>query len=155
MSCRQEVEVALDRDAALSVECKQDIQNALSGFTHARAPRPLRARARRPPGPIARALPLPKKERGTARAHVARASQELDPGEVPPLPQETGILKHQQTIGAVMFGVGVVVILARIIHRRRNDDSSKKKKKHKPPKSADGKPANPKPAKSGEKKKTK
>lgn len=32
-SCRREVETALDRDAEPSIECKQDIQNALSGFS--------------------------------------------------------------------------------------------------------------------------
>ena len=41
-SCRREVETALDRDAEPSIECKQDIQNALSGFSQARRRRRLR-----------------------------------------------------------------------------------------------------------------
>ena len=40
-SCRREVEASLDSPRnELSLPCKQEVQNALSGFSHARRRRP-------------------------------------------------------------------------------------------------------------------
>mmetsp|Transcript_845 Transcript_845/g.2495 ORF Transcript_845/g.2495 Transcript_845/m.2495 type:complete len:129 (+) Transcript_845:177-563(+) len=87
--CRAEVEAALDApETALSVECKQDIQAALGGFT-----------------------------------------SDMDPGEVPPLPQEQGIVRHQQKIGLAMFAAGFLFVLARFLLRRRSGGDGAKKKK--------------------------
>ena len=41
LSCRREVEASLDSPRnELSLPCKQEVQNALSGFSHARRRRP-------------------------------------------------------------------------------------------------------------------
>ena len=41
LSCRREVEASLDSPRnELSLPCKQEVQNALSGFSHVRARRP-------------------------------------------------------------------------------------------------------------------
>ena len=41
LSCRREVEASLDSPSnELSLPCKQEVQNALSGFSHVRARRP-------------------------------------------------------------------------------------------------------------------
>ena len=42
LSCRREVEASLDSPRnELSLPCKQEVQNALSGFSHARRRRPI------------------------------------------------------------------------------------------------------------------
>ena len=72
---RREVETALDRDAEPSIECKQDIQNALSGFSQAQRRRrgPPRARAR-----TRRSLAGPRARRG-ARAHERGGREGVHP----------------------------------------------------------------------------
>ena len=113
LSCRREVEASLDspRDE-LSLPCKQEVQNALSGFSHARRRRPN--------------IPYPNM--------YARASQDLDAGEVPRVPAETGIVKHQRAIGASFVAVALVAVLIRFVQRRRRGGGgSSKKKKSRPP----------------------
>ena len=113
LSCRREVEASLDSPRnELSLPCKQEVQNALSGFSHARARRP-------------QYIPY---------SVYARASQDLDAGEVPRVPAETGIVKHQRAIGASFVAVALVAVLARFIQRRRKGGGgSSKKKKSRPP----------------------
>ena len=112
-SCRREVEASLDSPRnELSLPCKQEVQNALSGFSHARRRRPN--------------IPYPNM--------YARASQDLDAGEVPRVPDETGIVKHQRAIGASFVALALVAVLARFIQRRRRGGGgSSKKKKSRPP----------------------
>ena len=94
LSCRREVEASLDSPSnELSLPCKQEVQNALSGFSH-----------------------------------------DLDAGEVPRIPEETGIVKHQRAIGASFVAAALVAVLARFVQRRRKGGGgSSKKKKSRPP----------------------
>ena len=94
LSCRREVEASLDSPRnELSLPCKQEVQNALSGFSH-----------------------------------------DLDAGEVPRVPAETGIVKHQRAIGASFVAVALVAVLIRFVQRRRKGGGgSSKKKKSRPP----------------------
>ena len=63
----------------------------------------------------------------------ARA-QDLDAGEVPRIPEETGIVKHQRAIGASFVAAALVAVLARFVQRRRKGGGgSSKKKKSRPP----------------------
>ena len=63
----------------------------------------------------------------------ARASQDLDAGEVPRVPAETGIVKHQRAIGASFVAAALVAVLIRFVQRRRKGGGSSKKKKSRPP----------------------
>ena len=112
LSCRREVEASLDSPRnELSLPCKQEVQNALSGFSH--------ARRRRPPYTL---------------YSLRSRAQDLDAGEVPRVPEETGIVKHQRAIGASFVAVALVAVLARFIQRRRRGGGgSSKKKKSRPP----------------------
>ena len=63
LSCRREVEASLDSPRnELSLPCKQEVQNALSGFSHARRRRPILYRRT---FMLARAGP--RRRRGAAR----------------------------------------------------------------------------------------
>ena len=67
------------------------------------------------------------------RKVYARA-QDLDAGEVPRIPEETGIVKHQRAIGASFVAAALVAVLARFVQRRRKGGGgSSKKKKSRPP----------------------
>ena len=59
----------------------------------------------------------------------------MDAGEVPRVPAETGIVKHQRAIGASFVALALVAVLARFIQRRRKKGGggSSKKKKSRPP----------------------
>ena len=61
-------------------------------------------------------------------------SHDLDAGEVPRIPEETGIVKHQRAIGASFVAAALVAVLARFVQRRRKGGGgSSKKKKSRPP----------------------
>ena len=69
---------------------------------------------------------------GAERAE--RFSHDLDAGEVPRIPEETGIVKHQRAIGASFVAAALVAVLARFVQRRRKGGGgSSKKKKSRPP----------------------
>ena len=111
LSCRREVEASLDSPRnELSLPCKQEVQNALSGFSH--------ARRRRPPYTL---------------YSLRSRAQDLDAGEVPRVPAETGIVKHQRAIGASFVAAALVAVLIRFVQRRRKGGGSSKKKKSRPP----------------------
>ena len=107
LSCRREVEASLDSPSnELSLPCKQEVQNALSGFSH--------VRWRRPPIPSIRTFTL---------------ARDLDAGEVPRIPEETGIVKHQRAIGASFVAMALVAVLARFVQRRRKGGGGSSKKR--------------------------
>ena len=112
LSCRREVEASLDSPSnELSLPCKQEVQNALSGFSHVRWRRPQ-----------------------YRLSNVYARTQDLDAGEVPRIPEETGIVKHQRAIGASFVAAALVAVLARFVQRRRKGGGgSSKKKKSRPP----------------------
>ena len=87
--------------------------------------------AERPVRVLARALaasPISQPNLFYARA------QDLDAGEVPRIPEETGIVKHQRAIGASFVAAALVAVLARFVQRRRKGGGgSSKKKKSRPP----------------------
>ena len=60
-------------------------------------------------------------------------AQDLDAGEVPRVPEETGIVKHQRAIGASFVAAALVAVLIRFVQRRRKGGGSSKKKKSRPP----------------------
>ena len=60
-------------------------------------------------------------------------TQDLDVGEVPRIPEETGIVKHQRAIGASFGAAALFVVLARFVQRRRKGGGKKRKTKPKPP----------------------
>ena len=65
---------------------------------------------------------------------ICSRAQDLDAGEVPRVPEETGIVKHQRAIGASFVAAALVAVLARFIQRRRKGGGgSSKKKKSRPP----------------------
>jgi len=96
-----------------------------------RAVAPLQARgAERPVGVLARACAASSNNIQKYMSHT----QDLDAGEVPRVPEETGIVKHQRAIGASFVAVALVAVLARFIQRRRKGGGgSSKKKKSRPP----------------------
>ena len=67
-------------------------------------------------------------------ANLCPRAQDLDAGEVPRIPEETGIVKHQRAIGASFVAMALVAVLARFVQRRRKGGGgSSKKKKSRPP----------------------
>ena len=65
---------------------------------------------------------------------VCSRAQDLDAGEVPRVPEETGIVKHQRAIGASFVAAALVAVLIRFVQRRRKGGGgSSKKKKSRPP----------------------
>ena len=64
---------------------------------------------------------------------ICSRAQDLDAGEVPRVPEETGIVKHQRAIGASFVAAALVAVLIRFVQRRRKGGGSSKKKKSRPP----------------------
>ena len=56
-------------------------------------------------------------------------AQDLEAGEVPRIPEETGIVKHQRAIGASFVAAALVAVLARFVQRRRKGGGGSSKKK--------------------------
>ena len=65
---------------------------------------------------------------------ICSRAQDLAAGEVPRVPDETGIVKHQRAIGASFVAAALVAVLIRFVQRRRKGGGgSSKKKKSRPP----------------------